>query len=250
MRATLRNDRGSAVIIAVMAMLIMGVLSISFAMLADIESRVGVSYKQQGQAEALAEAGLELARDAVRTAPTVTGGFTNWFNGTSATHTLFSGVTLGPGTYSARIDNDCAAVNTVPAGIQEPPHQPGSVACNNTTDYNEVAVITGWAQAGSGRSRVRAVVGVDNPWKHVCSDAKPDNNGYCNEPGNRNGSPTVNPADPNDPNGPSAYNDLPRRSSAASPRTWSTCRLGASCTGSSSTSSSLNAPAGREPTSW
>ncbi|MBI4012179.1 MAG: hypothetical protein HY359_07740, partial [Candidatus Rokubacteria bacterium] len=43
-----------------------------------------------------------------------------------------------------------------------------------------------------------------------CSNAKPDNNGYCNEPGNRNGNPTVNPADPNDPNGPQAYTDLPR----------------------------------------
>jgi hypothetical protein len=53
-------------------------------------------------------------------------------------------------------------------------------------------------------------VGVDNPWKHVCSNAKPDNNGYCNEPGNRNGNPTISPADPGDPNGPAAYNDLPR----------------------------------------
>lgn len=210
MGATLRSERGSAVIIAVMAMLIMGVLSISFALLADIESRVGVSYKQQAQAEALAEAALERARDAVRTAPTVTGGFTNWLSGPTATHTLFPGTTLGPGQYWARIDNDCAAVSTVPAAIQEPPHLPGPVACNNTTDYNEVAVITAWAQAGSGRTRVRAVVGVDNPWKHVCSNAKPDNNGYCNEPGNRNGNPTVNPADPNDPNGPNAYNDLPR----------------------------------------
>jgi Tfp pilus assembly protein PilX len=208
MRSTMRSQRGSAVIIAVMAMLIMGVLSISFALLADIESRVGVSYKQQAQAEALAEAALERARDQIRTAPLTPGGFTPWFDGTTATHNLFTNLTLGPGQYSARIDNDCAAVNTVPAAIQEPPH--GVTPCNNTGDFNEVGVITAWATAGTGRSRVRAVVGVDNPWKHVCSDAKPDNNGYCNEPGNRNGSPTVTPADPNDPNGPQAYSDLPR----------------------------------------
>jgi hypothetical protein len=169
------------VIIAVMAMLIMG-CSASPSLLADIESRVGVSYKQQAQAEALAEAGLERP-GRLRTAPTLTGAFTNWFNGTTATHNLFTNLTLGPGTYSARIDNDCAAVNTVPAAIEEPPHLPGPVACNNTTDYNEVAVLTAWAQSGSGRTRVRAVVGVDNPWKHVCSNGKPDNNGYCNEPG-------------------------------------------------------------------
>jgi hypothetical protein len=119
---------------------------------------------------------------------------------------LFTNVALTGGTYSARIDNDCAAVNTVPVVIQEPGH-PGP--CNNDTDYNQVAVITAWAQAGAGRARVRAIIGVDNPWKHVCSDAKPDNNGYCNDPLNMLGSPTVSPADPNDPNGPAAYNSLP-----------------------------------------
>jgi len=212
MGAPLGNQRGSALILAVMAMLILGVLSVSFALLADIESRVGVAFKQQAQAEALAEAALERARDAVRTAPTAPGGsgFTNWFNGTSATHVLFAGQSLGAGSYTARIDNDCAIVNTVPAAIQEPPHLPGPTPCDNLLDNNEVAVITAWATAGQGRSRVRAVVGVDNPWKHVCSNAKPDNNGYCNEPLNRNGNPTVSPADPNDPNGPAAYDDLPR----------------------------------------
>src|SRR5262249_34219569 len=89
-------------------------------------------------------------------------------------------------------------------------HAPGATPCDNTTDYNQMAVITAWAVQGSGRSRVRAIVGVDNPWKHVCSDAKPDNNGYCNDPANRNGNPIVNPADPGDPNGPQAYTDLPR----------------------------------------
>lgn len=205
MSTLVRNERGSAVIIAVMAMLIMGVLSISFALLADIESRVGVSYKHQAQAEALAEAALEQARDAVRTANTTPQGFTNWLN-----QVVVPAQDLNGGRYWARIDNDCAALNTVPAAIEEPPHLPGATPCDNATDFNQTAVITAWAVSGQGRSRARAVVGVDNPWRHVCSDAKPDNNGYCNEPGNRNGNPTVNPADPNDPNGPQAYADLPR----------------------------------------
>ena len=35
--------------------------------------------------------------------------------------------------------------------------------------------------------------------------------GYCNEPANRNGSPSIVPADPNEyPGGPAAYDDLPR----------------------------------------
>ncbi|HEV8673906.1 MAG TPA: hypothetical protein VGX21_07665 [Methylomirabilota bacterium] len=209
MALLMRNERGSALILAIMAMLIMGILSISFALLADIESRVGVGYKQQGQAEALAEAGLERARDLIRAAPTE-GSFTPWLSGPIATHLLVSGAALPTGTYSARLDNDCSAfVPGYPAGISEGATQSPPQACDNSTDNNQVAILTSWGEAGNARSRVRAVVGVDNPWKHVCSNAKPDNNGYCNEPGNRNGNPTVNPADPNDPNGPSAYNFLP-----------------------------------------
>ena len=210
MATVVRGERGSALMLAVIAMLVMGVLSVSFALLADMETKIGVSYKQQAAAEALAEAGLERARDFVRTAPSAPGGFTNWFNGTSASHNLFSNVPLVGGTYSARLDNDCFAANTVPTYIEEKAHPPGATPCDNVTDYNETAVITAWSQAGNGRARVRAIVAVDNPWKHVCSDAKADNNGYCNDPGNRNGNPTVSPADPNDPNGPSAYNNLPR----------------------------------------
>ncbi len=201
-----RDERGSALILTVIAMLVMGVLSISFALLADMETKIGVSYKHQAQAEALAEAGLERARDAVRTAPTAPGGFTTWLN----QNFPFSGASLAGGTYSARLDNDCAAANTVPTYLEEKPHPPGATPCDNVTDFNETAVITAWAQAGSGRSRVRAIVAVDNPWKHICSDAKPDNGGYCNDALNANGTPTVNPADPNDPNGPRGYNDLPR----------------------------------------
>ncbi len=200
------DERGSALMLTVMAMLVLGVLSVSFALLADIETKIGVSYKQQALAETLAEAAFERARDAVQTATTSPGGFTPWFSGPTATHMLFSNRPLAGGTYTARIDNDCAAVNTVPAAIQEPGH-PGP--CDNNTDYNQVAVITAWAQAGTGRARVRAIVGVDNPWKHVCSDAKPDNNGYCNDPLNMKGNPTVSPGDPNDPNGPAAYTSLP-----------------------------------------
>ncbi|HEV8310590.1 MAG TPA: pilus assembly PilX N-terminal domain-containing protein [Methylomirabilota bacterium] len=201
MGAVVRNEQGSVLIMAVIAMLIMGVLSVSFALLADVETRIGVNYKQQGQAEALAEAGLEVARDTIRDAATVAGGFTRWMDGTLASHGLATNVGLGAGAYSAWIDNDCSPL--VPTAIQQ-------AGCPTDTDDNEAAVITATATAGTAKAIVRAVVGVDNPWKHVCSNAKPDNNGYCNEPGNRNGNPSITPADPNDPNGPAAYNDLPR----------------------------------------
>ena len=68
MQSTRRDERGSALIIAVIAMLILGILSFSFALLSRVEMTTGVNYKFQAQAEALAEAGLERGRDEVRTA--------------------------------------------------------------------------------------------------------------------------------------------------------------------------------------
>ncbi len=230
MAGRLKDEGGSALILAVIAMLVMGVLSVSFALLADMETRIGVNYKMQAQAEALAEAALERARDSVRTAPTQTGGFTNFFTGggtpaTGVAHVFpWNGTLLSAGRYWARIDNDCTAVHPgppqwFPSTIEE--KAVGVTPCSNDADTNETAIITAWARTGAdvvgndgapgiGRARVRAVVAVSNPWKHVCSDAAPDNNGYCNDPLNRNGNPTVSPADPNDPNGPASYTDLPR----------------------------------------
>ncbi len=206
MNRGLRRERGSVLIMAVIAMLILGVLSVSFQLLASVETKIGVNYKLQGQAEALAEGGLEVARDAVRTAATAPGGFTPWLGGAL----LANGVTLGGGQYWARIDNDCNPL--VPVPIEEGmPNNPGTCVVTGP-DTNEIAVLTAWAETsnGVGRSRVRAIVGVDNPWKHVCSDIKADNNGYCNDPSNMNGNPVITPADPNDPNGPAGYDDLPR----------------------------------------
>jgi hypothetical protein len=214
MNATRDDQQGSVLIIAVIAMLILGILSISFALLARVEVAIGVNYKAQAQAEALAEAGLERGRDQVRTANTETCGFTRWTDANSGTYTsptcgsalgsaLFSGTALGAGVYSVVIENDCPP--RVPAAIQD-------ASCPSAKDTNETAVLTAWATTASvqGRSRVQAILGIDNPWKHVCSNSTQDNPpGYCNEAANRNGNPSISPADPNDPNGPAAYDVLP-----------------------------------------
>jgi Tfp pilus assembly protein PilX len=216
MRAVRHDQRGSVLIIAVIAMLVLGILSYSFALLSRVEMTTGVSYKVQAQAESLAEAGLERGWDAVRSAADEGCGFTRWSDasgsnsygcGAGLAKLLFNGVALGPGDYSAVIDNDCFPL--VPVAIQDP-------SCTGATpnrDTNKAAVLTAWGTAGSGqgRARVRAVLGVDNPWKHVCSNSIQDNPpGYCNEPANRNGNPSIVPADPNEyPGGPAAYDDLP-----------------------------------------
>ena len=219
MNATRYNQGGSILIIAVIAMLVLGILSFSFAILSRLEVTTAVNYKAQAQAEALAEAGLERARDAVQSAAAASGGcgFTQWTDpGNSSSHgcgaglakLLFNGTSLGAGAYSAVIDNDCFPL--VPAAIQD-------ASCSGGTpgrDTNETAVLTAWATAanGLGRARVRTVLGVDTAWKHVCSSSSQDNApGYCNEPANRNGNPSISPADPNEyPGGPAAYDNLPR----------------------------------------
>ncbi len=208
MRATVRSQQGSAVLLAVMAMLVMGVLSVSFWLLADVESRAGVSHEQLAQAEAAADAGLEHGGDLVRAAATASGGFTDWLNGVRATHMLIAGGTLNGATYWARIDNDCPPA--VPSAIREGADRSPAPVCNRETDANGVAVITAWAVAGAGRSRARVIVTVDSPWQHVCARARPDDGPHCNEPGDGNGTPAVSPSDPNDPNGPQGYADLPR----------------------------------------
>ena len=213
----MRHQDGSVLIIAVIAMLILGILSFSFALLSRIEMTTGVNYKLQAQAEALAEAGLERGRDQVRIAADEGCGFTKWTDpsnsssygcGTGLVKLLFNGVALGAGSYSVVIDNDCDPL--VLASIADPSCGGGSPA----RDTNETAILTAWATTanGQGRTRVRAVLGIDNPWKHVCSSSSQDNPpGYCNEPANRNGNPSIVPADPNEyPGGPAAYDDLPR----------------------------------------
>lgn len=217
MKTIVHDQRGSVLIIAVIAMLVLGILSFSFALLARIEVTTGVNYKAQAQAEGLAEGGVERGRDEVRVAAGEPCGFTKWTDpsnsssygcGAGLAKLLFSGVSLGAGDYSVVIDNDCAPL--VPASIQDP----GCTGATPARDTNETAILTGWATAsnGLGRARVRAILGIDNPWKHVCSNSSQDNPpGYCNEPANRNGNPTISPADPNEyPGGPAAYDNLPR----------------------------------------
>ena len=70
MNVTRYNQGGSILIIAIMAMLILGILSFSFALLSRLQVTTGVNYKAQAQAEALAEAGFERGRDACAPPPT------------------------------------------------------------------------------------------------------------------------------------------------------------------------------------
>jgi Tfp pilus assembly protein PilX len=204
-----QDERGSALIIAVIAMLLVSLMLMSLALFGRVEGSIGLNYRFQAQAAATAEAGLDWARDQVRSAGAAGAGsgFTPWFDGTKASHMLTSGggQALGPFQFRVRIDNDCASANTVPEKIQEGP------TCNNSVDTNETAMLTSWAVVGNGRARVRAQVIVDSPWKHVCANSKNDPGGpFCTSADNTKGNPSVIPADVQDPNGPRGFDDLPR----------------------------------------
>jgi hypothetical protein len=210
------SERGSALVVAILAMLILGILGVSVAVLADLEVRIGINHKAALQALALAEAGLEHGRNALRDAvPALT---FDAFLGSASTRRLglpSSGIPLGAGRYWVRVDNDCAtpagysgSPAFVPAVVQD---QGGSCADND--DTNETVVLTAWAEATdgagrvTGRARLRAHYTIGNPWKHSCYNA---NGQLCIDDAvaGCNNNPCIDPSDPRHPNGP-AQGSLP-----------------------------------------
>ncbi|MBI2460164.1 MAG: hypothetical protein HYV61_01320, partial [Candidatus Rokubacteria bacterium] len=163
-------------------------------------TRIGLNQKQAVQALALAEAGLDHARNLVLSAGSEN--FDTWVANANNGAMVISGQELGGGTYAVRIDNDCSP-NIVPAVLAD-------TGCGANQDGNEKAALTawattatggGWASGGAGRARVRVFVEYTNPWKHSCYSG---NDQLCTDDqvpacANQN---CVSPADPKDPNGP------------------------------------------------
>ena len=169
MSATRDDQRGSVLIIAVIAMLVLGILSVSFALLARVEVAIGVNYKAQAQAEALAEAGLERGRDAVRTANAETCGFTRWTDAElGARYDLRLGARIGALHWDRRsgraVTRSSSTTTALPSCLRRSRTRaaPGR---RLPSDTNETAVLTAWATtaSGQGRSRVRAILGDRQP---------------------------------------------------------------------------------------
>lgn len=206
----LAGQEGTAVIIAAIAMLVLGVIGFSFAILANLETRIGINQKHAIQALALAEAGLEHGRDAVKGAG---GSFNTWVGNASHGSMLVTGQAFNGGTYSVRIDNDCSSNNIVPPDPSpNPPYTIEDEGCFTTPtpqDRNETAALTAWATTsnGLGRARARVLVTYVSPWKHACYNGNgqlctDDQTPACSNKG------CVSPSDPNHPNGP-AKGQLP-----------------------------------------
>src|SRR5215471_118908 len=156
---TTRNDRGAALMIAVLCMLILAIFVVSVAVLGDLETRVGGNHKAAQQALALAEAGLEQGRSILKGAASATPPGFNTFISSASSRQLgipSSGIALGSGHYWVRVDNNCATPgggtwtpNFVPADIQD-----AGVGCQETVDTDKTVVLTAWAEVNDGAGRV------------------------------------------------------------------------------------------------
>jgi len=74
-----------------------------------------------------------------------------------------------------------------------------------------IAALRQWLGGWPGIGRI--VTGMASAWTTPGSTSAPTPSpttmGSANDPGNRNGNPSVSPADPSDPNGPRGYTGLP-----------------------------------------
>ena len=157
----LRGEEGTALLLTVIAMLLLGVFALSFAALSDLETRIGVNYKAAQQALTLAEAALEHGRQMI-SAGASAGTFNAYLADATARQLGIpsGGLAAGPGRYWVRADNDCATPSGytgtpafVPAVIQD-----SGGSCSDTADTNQTVVLTAWGQAtdGGGRALGRA----------------------------------------------------------------------------------------------
>jgi hypothetical protein len=208
----LGDERGAALFIAILAMLLLGVFALSAVVMASLETRLGLNQKEAQQALALAEGGLEHARNMM--ADAVGAGNYDAFIASDAARRLgiasrTDGIPAVGGRYWVRVDNDCTATGAlspplVPATVEDDPDGPGGVTCDPTADENETVVLTAWARTDSGRGQamVRAHYVTSNPWKHSCYDTGDGELCIDDAVGGCNNNPCIDPSDPEHPNGP------------------------------------------------
>lgn len=192
----LDDQGGSVLAVTVIALLILGVVSFSFVALANLEMRIGVNHRDGLGVLALAQSGIHIAKDVIRSGGAA-GSFDTWVNNLNDAGLLVNAFTLEGGTLSVRIDNDCHA-NVLGSVAPDP-------GCATNQDRNEKVVLTAWATRGKGRARVRIWMTSTNAWKHSCYNADMI---LCTQEPSANPGATLIPAEPDHENGP-AVGPLP-----------------------------------------
>ena len=182
---------------AVVAMLLLGLMAISFTALGSLESRIGFNDVRDKQAVMVAEAGVNAAQTQIQNPPDYTAFIGHEYECTPGGCTCTGAgcdtsrlASVSTGTFRVRIDND--------------PDDPSP-----TVDTNKRVMLTasGTTNDGRGRARVRAWMTNDDPWKHVCSSG---DGVLCTDSPPNNANADVTPYDPNALNGPRTYPEIPR----------------------------------------
>jgi hypothetical protein len=197
------DQRGTILVVTVVAMLILGILAISFAALGNLEVRIGLNDVWDKQAAFVAEGGIAAVRNQIENPPNYTAFLGHVYSCTTSSCTCTGTgcgttglATVSTGEFSVRVDND-------PDELAGPSP---AVDANQRVVLTALGITRGPGGRVMGRTRIRAWLTNDDPWDHVCASGEP--NPLCTEPPN-NPNADINPPDTDDPNGPRAYPQIP-----------------------------------------
>ncbi|MGH2651983.1 MAG: hypothetical protein ACRDHK_12335, partial [Actinomycetota bacterium] len=185
-----------------MAMLILGILAVSFAALGNLEVRIGLNDVWDKQAAFVAEGGLAAVRNQIENPPNYTALLGHVYSCTTSSCTCTGTgcgtarlATVSTGEFSVRIDND-------PDELAGPSP---AVDANQRVVLTALGITRGPGSRVMGRTRIRAWLTNDDPWKHVCGNG---DGVLCTDPPN-NQNAEITPDDPNDMNGPRTFPEIP-----------------------------------------
>jgi Tfp pilus assembly protein PilX len=159
MRAILRDERGVALIVALVALVALSALVVAFLAVGAYEPQISRNLVDTTRARYLAEAGLEAVYDTLiantnwntfLTGATCTTGTTGVVFGTA--NTALSGLTSASGTYTVNIRNDCQTNDGSLTGVT-------TVGETGTTDNNDHVILTSTGTSGNSTRTITVVVG-------------------------------------------------------------------------------------------
>ena len=155
-RAILKDERGIAVVVAVVALMTLTALVLAFLAVSAFEPQISRNLADSTRARYIAEAGLEAAYDTLISN-------TNWAglvagsscapdglgNVMGAVNTTLPGLTTASGTYTVRVRNDCQPNDANMTGVTSEP---------NNTEANDHVILVSTGNFGSATRTMTVVV--------------------------------------------------------------------------------------------
>src|SRR5262249_25016590 len=157
-RYTLRNERGIALILALMVLLVLTGLVLSYLSVSALEPQISRNLSDSARARYLAEAGIERGFNVVTKAPNwntllvgATGG-NPWVAVAGLTNATIGAATSG-GTFSVIVRNDNGAAHTPITGLTPRPCRRWTPTRPTKTTASSYCARRGRSPARAGRSR-------------------------------------------------------------------------------------------------